>query len=49
MIDLIGGDEGLQLFDELQVQNGAKSVSERPPFKPGSPITYIARMETKLR
>jgi len=27
MIDLIGRNEGLQLFDELQVQNGAKSVS----------------------
>lgn len=29
MIDLIGRDEGIQLYDELQVQNGAKSVSNK--------------------
>lgn len=26
MVDLIGQTEGLQLYEELQVQNGAKTV-----------------------
>ena len=26
LVDLIGQNEGLQLYEELQVQNGAKTV-----------------------
>ena len=28
LVDLIGRDEGFQLYEELQVQNGAKTVCD---------------------